>query len=145
LEFTEGESVFLKLTPRRNLGDHKLKKLQPRYVGPFAIVHRIGKVAYRLALPPELRGIHDVFHVSQLRQYLADPDQTVNDVEIELTTDLSYEERPVRILEFGSKELRQRKIPMVKVLWSHHPTRDATWETESNMRQTYPELFEGIS
>jgi hypothetical protein len=144
LEFAEGEHVFLKLSPRRNLGDHRLKKLQPRYVGPFPIVQRIGKVAYRLALPPELQGIHDVFHVSQLRQYLADPDHVVNDAEIELTTDLSYEERPIQILEFGNKELRQRKIPLVKVLWSHHPIRDATWETESKMRQTYPELFEGM-
>jgi hypothetical protein len=68
----------------------------------------------------------------------------VNDAEIELTTDLSYEERPIQILEFGNKELRQRKIPLVKVLLSHHPICDATWETESKMRQTYPELIEGM-
>jgi hypothetical protein len=94
--------VFLKLTPRRNFGKYKQrKKLQLRYIGPFKIVQRIGKVAYRLDLPSELRGIHDVFHVSQLRQYLRDLDHVVNDEPIELTPDLNYEERPIQILEYG--------------------------------------------
>jgi hypothetical protein len=63
-------------------------------------------VAYQLALPAELQGIHDVFHVLQLRQYIADPSHVVNDEKIELTTDLNYDERPIKILEFGEKELR---------------------------------------
>jgi hypothetical protein len=98
-----------------------MKKLQLCYIGPFQIIQRLGKVVYRLELPAELQGIHDVFHVSQLRQYIADPSHVINDEKIELTTDLKYNERPLRILEFGEKELRQRKIPMVIVLWNNHP------------------------
>jgi hypothetical protein len=91
LEFAEGEQVFLKLTPRRSFGKNKeRRKLQPRYIGPFPIVQRIGKVAYWLVLPLELQGIHDVFHVSQLRQYIVDPNHVVNDEAIKLTTNLSY-------------------------------------------------------
>jgi hypothetical protein len=94
-----------------------------------------------LALPLELQGIHDVFHVSQLRQCIVDPSHVVNNESIELITDLNYDERPVQILEFEEKELRQKNIPLVKVLWSHRPVEDATWETESEMRQLYLELF----
>jgi hypothetical protein len=73
-----------------------------------------------LDLPSKLRGIHDVFYVSQLRQYLADPDHVVNNEPIELTPDLNYEERPIQILEYGEKQLRQKRIPLVKVLWNQY-------------------------
>jgi hypothetical protein len=120
LEFSEGERVFLRLTPRRSIEkDKKRKKLQPRYIGPFSIIQRIGKVTYRLELPHELRGIHDVFHVSQLRQYISDPEHVINDKPIELKTDLNYDEQPIKILEFGEKELRNKKIYLVKVLWNN--------------------------
>jgi hypothetical protein len=129
--------------PRRSVGKYKQKKkLQPRYIGPFPIVQRIGKVAYWLALPLELHGIHDVFHVSQLWQYIADPSHVVNNDSIKLTTNLNYDERPLQILEFGENELSQKTIPLVKVLWNHCPVEDATWETELEMRQLYPKLFE---
>jgi hypothetical protein len=143
LEFSEEEWVFLKLTPRRSIGkDKKRKTLQPRYIGPFSIIQRIGKMAYRLELPPELKGIHDVFHVSQLRQYIPDPEHVINDKTIELKTDLNYDERPIKILEFGEKELRNKKISLVKVLWNNHPVPDAAWETEVEMKRMYPHLFE---
>jgi hypothetical protein len=107
LEFSEGELVFLKLTPRRSVGKYKQKKkLQSRYIGPFPIMQGIGKVAYRLELPSELQGIHDVFHVSQLRKYVVDPSHVVNDQNIKMTADLNYDERPIRILQFGDNELR---------------------------------------
>jgi hypothetical protein len=108
--------------------------LQLRYIGPFKIVQRIGKVVYRLDLPSELRGVHDMFRVSQLRQYLADPYHVVNDELIKLMSDLNYEERPIQILEYGEKQLRQKRIPLGTVLWNHHPMQDAAWETEKEMR-----------
>jgi hypothetical protein len=95
-----------------------------------------------LVLPLELHGIHDVFNVCQLWQYIADPSHVINNESIELTIDLNYDERPLQILEFGEKELRQKTIPLVKVLWSHRPVEDATWETEPEMKWLYPELFE---
>jgi hypothetical protein len=134
LEFSKGELVFLKLTPRRSVGKYKQKKnLQLRYIGPFLIDQRIKKVAYKLELLAELQGIHDIFHVSQLRKYIAGPSHVMNDQNIEMMADLNYDERPVRILEYGQKELRQKTIPLVKVLWSHCPVEDATWETELEM------------
>jgi hypothetical protein len=91
----------------------------------------------------ELQGIHDIFHVSQLRKYLADPDHVVNDENIELTSDSNYVERPIRIIDREVKELRRKMIPMVRVLWNHHQIRDAMWETEANTRRAYLELFQG--
>jgi hypothetical protein len=88
-------------------------------------------VAYQLALPLELQGI------------MVDPDHVVNNEVIELTLDLSYAERPIHILKLREKALRLKKILLVKVLWNHHPVQDAIWESELEMRQAYPELFEG--
>jgi hypothetical protein len=66
----------------------------------------------------------------------------INDKSIELTTDLNYDEQPIKILEFGEKELRNKKISLVKVLWNNRPGPNATWETESEMRRVYTYLFE---
>ena len=73
-------------------------KLSPRYVGPFEILKRVGKVAYRLALPPAMSGLHDVFHVSMLRKYIADPAHILKCPEVEITPDLKHEVRPEKIL-----------------------------------------------
>jgi hypothetical protein len=74
LEFNVGDHVFLKVTPKLGLrGVFSTKKLCPRYMGPFLILKRIGPVAYQLALPPAMSGLHDVFHVSQLKKYISDP------------------------------------------------------------------------
>ena len=73
----------------------KKGKLSPRYMGPYEIVERIGKVTYRLRLPPELARIHYVFHVSMLRKYIVDPSHMLRDQLVELKEDLTYEERPV--------------------------------------------------
>jgi hypothetical protein len=100
--------------------------LQPQFIGPFPTIQKIDRVAYRLALTLELQGIHDVFHVSQLRQYIEDADHVVNDEVIELTPDLSYDEKSIRTLEHGEKELRHKRILLAKVLWNHHPVRDVT-------------------
>jgi hypothetical protein len=103
------------------------------------------KVAYRLTLTARFQGISDVFHVSQLRKYFTDPDHVVNDANIELTPDLNYVERIIQIIDRGARKLRQKTIPLVKVLWNHHLVRDAIWEMETNMRRTYPELFQGAT
>ena len=74
-------------------------KLSPRFVGPFEILERIGQVAYRLALPPSLSGVHDVFHVSMVRKYVLDTTHELKYEDLELQTDFSYEERPIQILD----------------------------------------------
>ena len=91
--------VFLKVSPwKKILRFGRKGKLTPRLIGPCEISERIGPVAYRLLLPPELEKIHDVFHVSMLRRYRSDPCHVINPSEIEIQSNLSYEEEPVRIL-----------------------------------------------
>ena len=105
------------------------------------MIEKVGPVAYRLALPPELEKIHIVFHVSMLRRYRSDPSHVVYLEIIELRPNLTYEEEPVEILAQEVKELRNKQIPLVKVLWKNHKTEEATWESEETMCQKYPQLF----
>ena len=77
----------------------KKEKLAPRYIGPFEIRSRVGEVAYRLVLPPELSRIHPVFHLSKLRKYIADPSHVLQPHAVELSDDLTYEEFPVAIVD----------------------------------------------
>ena len=113
----------------------KKGKLSPRFIGPYEVTEKVGPVAYRLALPPNLEKIHNVFHVSMLRRYRSDPSHVVSSKTIELRPDLTYEEEPVVILARDVKELQKKKISLVKVLWRNHKTEEATWESEETMRQ----------
>ena len=143
LEFSIGDLVFLKIAPQkgiRRMG--KAGKLSPRYTGPFEIIERIGPVAYRLDLPPNLTGIHNVFHISQLRKYHPDPSHVIEHLDVPLQSDLTYVEQPVRILDSQVRELRNRRIPSVKVLWRNQRVEEATWEREDDMRNKYPHSFE---
>ncbi|KAL6312880.1 hypothetical protein AAG906_022641 [Vitis piasezkii] len=95
LEFRIGDHVFLRVTPRKGVFRFgKRGKLAPRYVGPFEILEKIGEVAYRLALPPQLSGIHDVFHVSMLRKYEPDTTHVLDWQDLNLQEDVTYEEGP---------------------------------------------------
>jgi len=142
LEFEEGEHVFLKLTPTTGAGRSiKVKKLHPRYIGPFQILSRVGSVAYKLALPPHLSKIHDVFHVSQLKKYVPDPSHVIEQDDIALRDDLTYEVGPVQIVDRKVKQLRNKQIPLVKVAWKGLTENEATWEAEERMREIYPKLF----
>ena len=98
-------------------------------------------MAYRLALPPELSRVHNVFHVSMLRKYVPDPSHILAEQPVELREDLTYEEGPVQILDRREQVLRNKVIPLVKVLWRNHSTEEATWEHEEQMRTRYPQLF----
>ncbi|KAL0543592.1 hypothetical protein IC582_018692 [Cucumis melo] len=143
LEFEVGDKVFLKVAPMRGvLRFERREKLSPRFVGPFEILERIGPVAYRLALPPSLSTVHDVFHISMLRKYVPDPSHVVDYEPLEIDENLSYTEQPVEVLAREVKTLRNKEIPLVKVLWRNHRVEEATWEREDDMRSRYPELFE---
>ena len=119
----------------------KKGKLSPRYIGPFEILETIGKVAYRLALPPSLSSVHDVFHVSMLRKYVQNPSHVLSYEPLKLSSDLSYKEQPIQILDKEEKLLRNKAIPLVKILWRNHSVEEATWEREDEMRNKYPALF----
>ena len=98
-------------------------------------------MANRLRLPPELANIHDVFHISMLCKYIADPSHILKDQPIQLKENLTYEEHPVEIQDRRDQVLRNKVIPLVKVLWRSHTVEEATWELEAQMRRQYPQLF----
>ncbi len=95
-------------------------KLSPHFIGLYEVLERVGPLVYRLALPLELERIHNVFHVSMLRRYRSDPSQVLPVEEIKVNPDLTYEEEPIEILAYDVKQLRNKQIPLVKVLWNHH-------------------------
>ncbi|XP_073019435.1 uncharacterized protein [Primulina eburnea] len=146
VEFNVGEKAYVKVSPMRGVVRFsKAGKLNPRYVGPFEILEKVGTLACRLALPPNMSRIHNVFHVSQLRKYIPDPSHVLEVeplvIEGNLGEELKYEEVPIRIVDAKEQVLRRRITPYVKVQWSNHTEREATWEVEEKMRKEYPYLF----
>ncbi|XP_021617945.1 uncharacterized protein LOC110618988 [Manihot esculenta] len=142
IEYNVGDKVFLRISPWKwvvRFG--KCGKLSPRFIGPYEILERIRPVAYHLALLPELSQIHDVFHVSMLRRYRSDPSHILQKQPIELREDLTYEEESVEIIAEKKKVLSSKIIPLVKVRWSNHSNKEATWEKEENMQIQFPHLF----
>ncbi|CAJ2668539.1 unnamed protein product [Trifolium pratense] len=130
----------MKASQRRAL---KSRKLTSRFIGPFEILKRVGKVAYRIALPPSLANLHDVFHVSQLRKYVSDPTHVIESDDVQVRDDLTIETVPLRIEGREVKRLRNKEIASVKVVWGGPAGENATWELESKMRDSYPDLFLG--
>ncbi|GKD98327.1 putative reverse transcriptase domain-containing protein [Tanacetum coccineum] len=119
----------------------KQGKLAPRFVRPFEIIEKVGPVAYRLDLPDELNGVHDMFHVSNLKKCLADPTLQVPLDEIQVDAKLNFVEKPVEILEREFKRLKRSRIAIVKVWWNTKRGPEFTWEREDQMKLKYPHLF----
>jgi len=112
-------------------------KLAPRYIGPFKILERHGEVAYQLELPESLSGVHDVFHVSQLKKCLRVPEEQIPLEELPVKEDLTYEEFPVNILEMAERVTMSRVIKMCKVQWNRYTEDEANWEREEDLRKIY--------
>ena len=142
LEFEVGDHVILKVMPNRGVVRFgKRGKLIARFIGPFEIVERVGTVAYRLALPPSMSCVHEVFHVSMLRRSTLDPAHVVDWGEIEVDTDETFEEGPVCIMDSRDQVLRRKTVRLVRVLWQHRGVKESTWERDDTMQATYPFLF----
>ena len=142
IRYEINEKVFLKVSPwKKVMRFGKNGKLSPRFIGPYEVIEKVGLIAYGLALPSNLEKIHNVFHILMLRWYRSDPSHVVSSETIELRPDLTYEEEPIDILALEVKELRNKKISLVKVLWRNHKTEEATWESEETTWQQYPQLF----
>jgi hypothetical protein len=133
--------VYLKVSPMNGVKRFGVKgKLQPRYIGPFPILEKCGCVAYKLELPLSLVGVHDIFHVSQLKKYLKAPvDVVLLDV-TPLEADLVYLEHPVKILDQKDHVTRRKTIKFFKIQWSNHAEEEATWESEDFLHSRYPEF-----
>ena len=127
IEYEVGDKVFLKVSSWRKIQRFGHKgKLSTRFIGPYEVLGQIGLMAYRLALPPELAKLHNVFHVSMLRRYRSDELHILPVQDVQVQADLSYDEEPKAILAREVKWLRNKQVPLVKVLWQHRGKEEAT-------------------
>ncbi|XP_019107777.1 uncharacterized protein LOC109136283 [Beta vulgaris subsp. vulgaris] len=137
-----GDHVFLKVSPSKGVMRFgQSGKLSLRYIDPYEILERVNEVAYRLALPTNLDRVHNVFHILMLRKYIPDPSHVIRHEPLQLRNNMSYEEKPIEILDRREKQLRNKTIHMVKILWANHSSSEATWEVEDQMQARYPHLF----
>ena len=141
-----GDRAYLRVSPLRGVKRFGIKgKLAPRFIGPYKVLARRGEVAYQLELPEGLT-VHDVFHVSQLKKCHPEMAETpLRDTvpldEVQLENDLTYEEKPIKILETAERITRTKTIRFCKVQWNHHSEEEATWEREEDLKAEHPQLF----
>jgi hypothetical protein len=133
--------VYMKVSPMKGVKRFGVKGKQlPRYIGPFPILEKCGNVAYKLELPPSLAGVHDIFHVSQLKKCLKTLVDVVLPKVAPIKADLTYPEHPIRILDQKSRVIRHKMIKFFKMHWSNHTVEEATWESEDFLRSHHPDF-----
>ncbi|GJU90636.1 putative reverse transcriptase domain-containing protein [Tanacetum coccineum] len=135
LEFQVGDRVMLKVSPWKGVIQFKKRgKLNPWYIGPFKILDRVSLVAYRLELPEQnLSNVHSTFHVSNLKKCLSDESLVIPMKELRLDDKLNFMEEPVEIMNREVKQLKQIRIPIVKVRWNSNRGPEFTWEHEDKI------------
>ncbi|GJY12472.1 putative reverse transcriptase domain-containing protein [Tanacetum coccineum] len=135
LEFQVGDKVMLKVSPwKRVIRFGKRAKLNPRYIGPFKIIAKVGTVAYRLEIPEQLSRVHSMFHVSKLKKCIAEEPLAIPLDEIQVDDKLNFVEELVKIMDREVKRLKQSRIPIVKVCWNYRRGPEFTWEREDQMQ-----------
>jgi hypothetical protein len=143
--------AYLIVSPLRGVKRFGIKgKLAPRFIGPYKVLARKGEVAYQLELPEVLSAVHNVFHVSQLKKCHPEMANTpLKDTvpldEVQLESDLTYEEKPIKILETAERFTRTKTIKFCKVEWNHHSEEEATWEREEDLKTEHLHLFDSQS
>ena len=138
LQFEVGDMVLLKLQPytQTSIASRPFPKLSFKYFGPYKIVERVGAVAYKLELPPDSK-IHNVFHVLQLKPFLADYTPVFADLPV--TTDIeAAAATPEQVLDRRLVKKGNTTIPQVLIKWSNLPEASATWEDYNVLRARFP-------
>jgi hypothetical protein len=149
--YKAGDRAYLRVSPLRGVKRFGIKgKLAPLFIGPFKVLSCKGEVAYELELSEILSAVHNVFHVSQLKKCHPEMSETpLNDTvplkEVLLESDLTYEEKQIKILETAERTTRTKTIKFCKVQWNHHTEEEATWEHEENLQEDHPHLFASLS
>nr|GEZ95049.1 putative reverse transcriptase domain-containing protein [Tanacetum cinerariifolium] len=142
MKFHVGNKVMLKVSPWKGVVRFgKRWKLNPRYVGPFKVLERIGDVAYKLDLLEEPSRVHNTFHVSNLKKCPADEPLVAPLDGLHLDDKLHFMEKQVEIMDREVKRLKQSRIPLVKVRWNSKRGLEFTWEHEDQFQKKYPHLF----
>ncbi|GKF10112.1 hypothetical protein Tco_0048038, partial [Tanacetum coccineum] len=116
-------------------------KLNPKYVGPFKVLEKVGEVAYKLELPEKMSRVHNMFYVSNLKKCHADEPLAVPLDRLHFDDKLHFVEEPVEIVDHEVKRLKRSRIPLVKVRWNSKRGPKFTWEREDQFRKKYPHLF----
>jgi hypothetical protein len=128
LAFEVGDHVYLRILPMKSVKRFGVKgNSAPRYIRPFPILEKCGSVAYKLDLPPSLAGVHDIFHVLQLKKCLMAPVDVVLPEVTPLEADLPYLEDLIKVLDQKDRVTRHKTIKFFKIPWSNHSKEEATW------------------
>jgi hypothetical protein len=141
LEFEVGDHVYLKVSPTKGVKRFGVKgKLAPYYIGPFLILEKCRNVAYKLELSPSLVGVHDIFHVSQMKKCLKALVDVVWPEVAPLEDDLMYPEHPIKILDQKNCVTRCKMIKFFKIQWSNHTKEEAMWDSEDFLHSHHPDF-----
>jgi hypothetical protein len=142
LEFELEDHVYLRVSPMKGVRRFGIKgKLAPHYIGPYPIIDKYGPMSYQVVLPSKLSGVHNVFHISQLKGCLKPLTDVVVEDTIPLEPDLTYKTHPIKVLDQQDKVTRNKTTRFYKIQWNDHSEEEATWEQEDSLRSNYPEFL----
>jgi hypothetical protein len=137
-----GDHVYLRVSPTKGVRRFSIKgKLAPHYIGPYSIIDKYAPTSYQVELPVRLSGVHNVFHVSQLKRCLKPPADVVIEDTIPLEPDLTYMTYLIKVLDQQDWVTRNKTTQFYKIQWSNHSEDEAPWEDEEFLRSNYLEFL----